>query len=135
MDIGYDRFCISRPKMDFDWKDFLTQARNLHTQSATSAIAEADQRSAVSRAYYAAFHCVLAWTAGKYTTFAARGSGDDHGYLRKFLKDQSKPHLATGLHTLRLMRTQCDYDAKVENLDSMCKRAFIEVDKLLKHIK
>lgn len=107
----------------------------MHAQSATSAIAEADQRSAVSRAYYAAFHCVLVWTALKYPRFAPKGSGDDHGYLRRFLKEHSKPHLASGLNTLQLMRAQCDYHAKVENLEIMCEQALAEVDKLLKHVK
>lgn len=42
--------------MSFDWSEYLTLAQELTANSATSPIHEANLRSAISRAYYAAIH-------------------------------------------------------------------------------
>ncbi len=42
--------------MSFDWSEYLTLAQELTANSATSPVHEANLRSAISRAYYAAFH-------------------------------------------------------------------------------
>ena len=41
--------------MRFQWSEYLTLAQELSSTASTSAIQEADLRSAISRAYYAAF--------------------------------------------------------------------------------
>jgi len=41
--------------MSFDWADYLTLAQELADQAASSQSTEAKLRSAISRAYYAAF--------------------------------------------------------------------------------
>ncbi len=41
--------------MSFHWSEYLTLAQELTSTASTSAIQEADLRSAISRAYYAAF--------------------------------------------------------------------------------
>ena len=67
--------------MPFDWKEFLELSRILGRQAQDGGYREAFLRSAISRAYYAAF-CHTRNYAIKRLGFRARYDGEDHGALR-----------------------------------------------------
>jgi uncharacterized protein (UPF0332 family) len=90
-------------------RDFLRSARRLATGPD-----EADWRSAVSRAYYAAFHVVrdLLAVLGFRTPRADRA----HDYLYVRLNNCGDPNVQTAaglLHGLRNRRNRADYDMRL----------------------
>ena len=66
--------------MPFDWKGFLALAHELQRQAATAAEPEPLLRSAVSRAYFAAY-CHARNYARDYLSFDPREDVDDHGSI------------------------------------------------------
>jgi len=99
--------------MAFDWREYLTLARDLQAGRASSVSQEAIDRCTISRAYYAAF--------GRARNFAELRLGfpemeeaDVHGKLIRHLRPRRTwGHVATKLAALRLWRDQCDYDAEL----------------------
>jgi uncharacterized protein (UPF0332 family) len=90
-----------------DFRDFLTVASDLATGTT-----EAEWRSAVSRAYYAAFHvgCQLLRGLG----FAVPRADRAHAYLWLRLSNSGDPDVRSAgldLNDLRRQRNQADYDA------------------------
>lgn len=89
---------------DFAWSDYLEVAERLNTDAAT----EADRRSSISRAYYAAYHAAAAF--GR-----ARGiltSGHTHQRVWAALRNDPDPARAgVGIrgNALRLLRMEADY--------------------------
>ena len=75
--------------MPFDWLGFLALARDLQRQAATSAEPEPLLRSAVSRAYFAAY-CHARNYARDYLKFDPREDVDDHGRLRAHLTGKKR---------------------------------------------
>jgi hypothetical protein len=65
--------------MAFAWADFLALARRLSSGN------EAEQRTAVSRAYYAAFNVAKEWANGH--GFAGSTGGPASQGFREFLRD------------------------------------------------
>lgn len=62
--------------MPFDWRHFLSLAKELSNYSGTSSLQEAAARSAVSRAYYAAFCWALDY-ASMQLGFQRSGKAED----------------------------------------------------------
>jgi hypothetical protein len=95
--------------MPFDWKTLLDVARHLEKEADQGPIhAEALRRSAVGRAYYAAF-CHARNYAVQYLDYHIKGFGDDHGSLRAHLKKSRRGGDAARLDTLRCVRNDADY--------------------------
>ncbi len=87
-------------------RDFLNSARRLAT-----APEESDWRSAVSRAYYAAFHVARDLLAA--LRFQTPRADRAHNYLYVRLNncsDAAVENAASQLHELRRRRNQADYD-------------------------
>jgi len=103
--------------MPFDWRGYLALAQSLH-QGSAGINEEAAWRSAVSRAYYAAF-CHVRNHARDHEGFAGTGDVDDHVRLRDHLHRQDETKLAQELGKLRGWRNQCDYRDEVHNLAAM----------------
>jgi hypothetical protein len=93
----------------FDWKNLLDVARHLE-KAANDRLtnAEAMRRSAVGRAYCAAF-CHARNYAAQYLGYFVKGFGDDHGSLRAHLKKSRRGGDATRLDSLRCLRNDADY--------------------------
>ena len=89
-----------------NWHDFLTLASRMATE-----VTEADWRSAVSRAYYAAFHIARKLFAD--LGFVVPRADRAHQYL-VFRLSNSGEALVEGagrdLETLRRLRNRADYD-------------------------
>jgi len=100
--------------VSFDWREFLELAKGLAGWPGVNYSAEAARRSAVSRAYYAAF----CWARGYAETnlgFRRTGTAEDHRLLRELFKKR-KPLLASTLNRLRGWRNDCDYEDQISNL-------------------
>jgi hypothetical protein len=95
--------------MAFDWRDFLEFAKSLSTDSR-----EAARRSAISRAYFAAFGHAFDY-ATRYLGFVPRNLSDDHGRLRSHLTRSRRRAIADRIGQLRNWRNQADYDAEFED--------------------
>ena len=110
----------------FDWRDYLELARLLGAgQPGTSVrvrLSEATVRSAVGRAYYAAFGHARSYAAQN-LGFVATGTAADHGRLTAHFQANGMVVIARQLSRLRRQRNQCDYDNLVSTLPTMAQDA------------
>ncbi len=98
--------------MSFDWADFLTLADALLRDPNLPGPEEASLRSAISRAYYAAFCSARNFALDK-ENFVPQGTAKDHKRLgAHFQKARDRTHrkIATELSRLRDNRNKADYD-------------------------
>jgi len=98
--------------MSFDWTDLLTLAEALKSDPNSPGPREASLRSAISRAYYAAF-CVARNFGRDRGEFTPTGTGTDHGLVRNhFLlsSDRTRRKIGADLDRLRDSRNKADYD-------------------------
>lgn len=91
----------------FRWRDFLDLAELLCRQSALG-LDEARQRSAVSRAYYAAFN--LSKEKAFRRGWKPLGKGRDHRDLVDWLSRQGLRLQARQLEAMRRVGNEADYD-------------------------
>lgn len=110
--------------MAFDWREFLDLARALRSSFSSSPLMEAASRSAVSRAYYAAFGHTRSY-AEKHLNFQPTKTGRDHQLLRKHLGKRDTPwkDVADKLRELHEWRKPCDYEDTVSNLNIIAEEA------------
>ena len=105
--------------MSFDWREYLGLAKELAGVPRCDYSQEAAERSAVSRAYYAAFCWTRNYAEAK-LGFRPQKTADDHKLLREHLKHHD-PKLASALNKLRGWRNSCDYKDNVPNLPQQAK--------------
>jgi len=101
--------------MPFDWRAYLELAKELAGLRKSGSSQEAAERSAVSRAYYAAFCWTRNYARAK-LGFMPTETADDHSFLRKHLQRRGYLNLASDLNKLRKWRNDCDYQDDVPNL-------------------
>lgn len=102
----------------FDWREFLELAELLAGPAGDSVavqLSEATHRSAVSRAYYAAF-CHARRYAQRNLGYLPRYTAADHGSLRRHYDAHGLSAIADDLDKLRDWRNECDYDDVVVDL-------------------
>jgi uncharacterized protein (UPF0332 family) len=100
--------CLLCTGLALNWRDFLSLAGRL-----TAGGTEADWRTAVSRAYYAAFHVARRLFAD--LNFSVPRADRAHQYLVFRLSnsgDTAAEHAGRTLETLRRLRNRADYDDK-----------------------
>jgi uncharacterized protein (UPF0332 family) len=112
--------------MSFDWTQFLELAEALESDPDLPGPREAALRSAVSRAYYAAFNCAvdLACREG----FVPRYSGADHSRVRAHFRDNGssdkvRGHISTQLGRLYKRRCEADYRPSIDRPDYLAQYA------------
>jgi hypothetical protein len=116
--------------MAFDWKDYVDLARFLQQQAPNAGNQEAFLRTAISRAYYAAF-CHVRNYARDHSGFIPRNDGDDHGRLREHLRKGKMAGIGKRLQRLREWRNECDYlDQLNIDLQSVLVSALAEADRV-----
>lgn len=99
----------------FDWWHFLGVAETLAGGD------EAERRTAVSRAYYAAFGSALAWQKG-WRAFHVSEDGNSHSELWNAFGDggaDDELHVAMLGHRLRRRRNMADYHPWVDSLSDL----------------
>src|SRR4051794_32933829 len=104
--------------MSFNWLEFLNLAEELAGNSNGSSSQEAKLRSAISRAYYAAFITArnyLRDTEGIRLPF----NKDVHIFVQnqfKYNSDKNRQKIGQWLGILRVTRNQADYDDVIKRL-------------------
>jgi len=119
--------------MAFAWEDYLKLARSLQGQSGAAAIQEAAHRSAVSRAYYAAFCHARNYARDSEGFLPSRGP-KDHELVRDHYQRKGRPGLALDLDRLRAWRNRCDYDDTVTELAQMLPAALKSAQDILRRL-
>ena len=106
--------------MSFDWSDYLDLAQDLFTQSANSPYTDAGLRSAISRAYYAAYHKARSRLYDKWG-IAVPTDASAHSAVRKEFRQKNHKLIATTLDRMRIDRNKADYNDAVLNLTTTAK--------------
>ncbi len=97
--------------MKFDWHQYLNLAASLHREARNKATPEAHYRTAISRAYYAAF-CLVRNYVKEFD--GKKFFSNDHKELQVYLIDESNEgtriRIGNRLKQLHQKRKKADYD-------------------------
>lgn len=115
--------------MSFEWKNVLALAKFLVEADAVPC-REAAERSAASRAYFAAF-CVARDYVENEFRFRPTETGEDHRLVREILKKQEKGRLASDLSRLAQWRKSCDYDFEYSKSGEACRYSIQVAEKVI----
>ncbi len=104
----------------FEWSDYLKLANKLHLCSSKSELKEAFLRTAISRAYYAAY-CLAKNYISKIETNIVSNNVSAHAEVQAFFKNDktNRTHLKVGtkLERLRKNRNKADYAYKMSEIE------------------
>jgi uncharacterized protein (UPF0332 family) len=104
----------------FDWRKYLELSRSLYEQSKVNRFVdcEAELRTAISRAYYSAFHMSLWFLRERSgSNFNSSRTGDDHAAVIFHLKNSGTRELQNAgriLGNLRNDRNKADYESSFQ---------------------
>jgi len=104
--------------MRFDWAEFLNLARYLQGDSTVAFSQEAGLRTAVSRAYYAAFGHAVEFARVK-LRYRPTYDWQDHRNVRQHFVNSGKVDIAQGLEEMRQWRNDCDYRSDADPMISI----------------
>jgi uncharacterized protein (UPF0332 family) len=97
--------------MSFDWSDYLALARELYRQGIVHSSKEAELRSAISRAYYAAFGKARNYLRDRENRSLSEGA-DVHAEIQIIFmrsNDRRRKEIGENLNRLRTYRNRADY--------------------------
>ena len=119
--------------MSFNWEDYLSLANELSSNSSVGGNEEAKKRSAISRAYYAAFinaRNKILPSIGNPPNWYRNGSHNWYidGYLTKGWEGRQ---VQRKLKSLKRRRKRADYDNSFRNISEELKAALRESKKIL----
>jgi uncharacterized protein (UPF0332 family) len=111
--------------MPFDWAAYLDLARELAGQSSGPSLEEARLRSAISRAYYAAFKKAYNYLCGKDPGVRFQKEGVHQYVYEKFRyhPDTGWQQVGSSLERLRQLRNRADYEDQMADLPADTQRA------------
>lgn len=123
---------------DFEWIHFLRLAEQLNELVVPGIEAEAQQRSAISRAYYAAFNLARAYLEAEgYGPYPADASA--HGEVKRAFnrtEDQVRKSIGQRLDSLRESRNSSDYSSVVVgNWVDLAKNAVLKSKEIEKSLQ
>ena len=119
--------------MVFDWIEFLALARDIQEREGLGYGREASARTAVSRAYYAAF-CHARNFAGEFSRFKAQHTSRDHKALREHYRNHPLG-VAEILDDLRKWRNACDYEDNINQIEIMKNKALKRAGEIMDILK
>jgi uncharacterized protein (UPF0332 family) len=114
----------------FDWREYLELAKALADMKGVESFQEAAQRSAVSRAYFAAF-CWARNYAETKGGFKPRRDATVHKELKDYFAEQRREDIVSALTRLRMWRNKCDYEDKVSELDMLVSASLDEAKRII----
>jgi len=120
--------------MPFAWKDFLLVARHLEQIGVNHTNEEAFSRSAISRAYYAAF-CHARNHARDHANLELRGTDQDHYLVKDHYKHRRASGIASKLDQLRQWRNKCDYEDAAGDVSRTLEAAFRQAESIISYLK
>lgn len=118
--------------MSFDWHEYLNLARELQRNKQMGSAEEARLRSAVSRAYYAAYHAArkrLEQDGDK----GLHEAEQPHAYVWQQFKLSTQPErreIGTKGKRLKLQRCDADYESTVANWRATTIKAILESERV-----
>jgi len=120
--------------VSFDWDNYFDLALKLAGRDGTPN-AEAEKRSAISRAYYAVLIQAREKASKRCNEDYPRG-GTHHWTIKQYQKDPVPDAKRVGSYLKRLKkrRERADYDNVVDKLDKELESALQEAERLLKTI-
>ena len=119
--------------MSFDWNEYLALAQELAGSPPPNPPSdEARQRSAISRAYYAAFHICLTKLGSKVPAY----QNSHLAVVSHFLHNKDRVHkeIGTRLNMLLLDRRKADYDEEVSRIDWLAEKATANAQDIIERI-
>jgi uncharacterized protein (UPF0332 family) len=119
--------------MSFDWREYFNLAKFLSVQPGDGFAQEAALRSAVSRAYYAAYCHALGFARVRHG-FRPRGTADDHADLVAHFRGRGDVQTSKKLERLRDWRNQCDYDDVVQGIKHLLGSAMQDAEQVLQSL-
>ena len=117
--------------MAFDWTEFLTLATELSQRSDEAAL-----RSAVSRAYYAAFGKARAFLIAEGVTFVS--DAGDHALVWETFRgsdNDSRYYIGVDGFSLRNQRNKADYNDDLSDIQVRAQRAVKKAEAVLKALE
>jgi uncharacterized protein (UPF0332 family) len=115
--------------MSFEWSEFLSLAEAL---AALETNREASFRTAISRAYYAAFG--MARQGLRSVRLATRQSAAEHGEVAAFYAaryGETGEQVASALGRLRNRRNAADYDDDFAGIENICSLSIEDAQEVL----
>lgn len=114
----------------FTWKDYLEIARKLQASQFDN-LSEAALRSAVSRAYYAAFHHAQDWLTNQPGQHFFSDDAKAHDEVINYLKKSRYVTVSDQLLALKKARRKCDYEPTVNNLVRITAAAIAQSNQII----
>ena len=121
--------------MSFDWTQYLNLAKFIQARAVRGSEIdkEAGFRSAVGRAYYAAFCYARNYARDNYH-FSPTYGPDDHGLVPELFRGRGQTDITEALLDLRRWRNQCDYwDVVSGNLSAMSAGAIVDAQYVIEN--
>jgi uncharacterized protein (UPF0332 family) len=122
--------------MSFDWSEYLNLAQELTGQAVSPSSQEAKLRSAISRAYYAAFCKARNHLRDKEGLPIQKI--DVHQYVRNRFKsspDKVRKKVGENLNRMRKDRNKADYDDEVPRLAAMTVKTLKLADQVIRRLR
>jgi uncharacterized protein (UPF0332 family) len=119
--------------MSFDWLEYLRLAHQLVAPGPSAVSQEARLRSAISRAYYAAFKMAYNYLRDRDKTIVFVRT-DVHSLVLeryKYSPDRSHREIGVNLDRLRRERNRADYDDSIERLPDTAAKALLQAEKII----
>jgi uncharacterized protein (UPF0332 family) len=124
--------------MSFHWSEYLSLAQELLRVSLPSSLHEASFRSAMSRAYYAAFGQARNYLISTERIVIPRGTNIHQYVIDTFEMSNEPAHQVIGhlLHHLRSTRNAADYDNVFSrDLRGVTRAALAEAEEVIQLLK
>ena len=123
--------------MSFDWSEYLILAQELAGQATRPSSQEAKLRSAISRAYYAAF-CKARNHLRDKEHHRIPSGGEAHQYVQNQFKDspdKARRDVGANLNRLRIRRTKADYEDRVTKLPRTTEYAVKVAERIVSNLR
>lgn len=125
--------------MSFDWLEYLTLAQGLANQTTQISTQEARLRSAISRAYYAAFRKARNHLRDKENkSLSQLTQGNTHQIVIDLFEDLYRQRhdkrygmIAQFLRDLRSMRNKADYNDLIPSLTKLAQSALLQAETVI----
>ena len=120
--------------MSFDWSEFLRVAKELRSQDSHRIDREAELRSSISRAYYAAFKSAFNFLRDVDCDRLLSESPRIHGYVQDTFEqshDMDRRSVGIRLKRLHEWRKKADYNDQMTGLQSTTDSSILLAEKAL----
>jgi uncharacterized protein (UPF0332 family) len=124
-----------------DWNAYLSLARELGQSNASTlsvTAGDAAMRSAISRAYYSAYHCARAYIGEAEVKRIAKGTDGSHRAIWEWLENRKsvqEKNVSTKGQRLRIERNDADYvDRPRKRLAEMVTTSLLDADNIIRSL-